>query len=166
MAPRTKKTKVYGVRKQWKLLCEYSLARDGDQTKMSLDDTLYESGPTIGEFLMRHYLSKCVAPMIKAATAAAENPVVEDPPQDTCEAVPPPPSVTPQPIVSASSPVVSTIPDVPTVVVPAPVPGPLTDIPKKRDREDSGDPPKKKLQRIAVKRPKTVDPKHTVTIVA
>lgn len=67
MAPRTKKPKTYGVRKQWKFLCEYALSNDGDVSKILPDHPLYEGGPTVAQFLLQHYLTRCIAPALKAA---------------------------------------------------------------------------------------------------
>lgn len=55
-----------GPKKTWKLLAEYAVARGGDISKMSASDVIYEGGPTVGGFLMTHYLTKCVAPLMKA----------------------------------------------------------------------------------------------------
>ncbi len=79
-----RKTKKYGIRKQWKMLCEYATERNGDITNMKTGDYLYEGGPTIGDFLLQHYLSKCIAPaMRRAATAATEAPKPPEPTPNT-----------------------------------------------------------------------------------
>lgn len=80
MAPKQKsQKKPFGIRKQWKLLAEYALARDGKPENMSCSDTLYEDGPTVGNFLVNHYVSRCIAPALKAAAAQAEKAAAADP---------------------------------------------------------------------------------------
>lgn len=75
-----RKAKKYGIRKQWKMLCEYATERNGDITNMKTSDNLYEGGPTIGDFLLQHYLSKCIAPALRrAATSTAEAPKDPEP---------------------------------------------------------------------------------------
>lgn len=72
--PAQRKPKKYGIRKQWKMLCEYATERNGEIANMKIDDVLYEGGPTVGEFLLQHYLNKCIAPALRrvAAKAATE----------------------------------------------------------------------------------------------
>lgn len=72
MTPKQKsQKKPVSVRKQWKLLAEYALAREGKPEKMACDDTLYEDGPTVGSFLINHYVSRCISPAMKIAAAKA-----------------------------------------------------------------------------------------------
>lgn len=77
-----KNGKVLGARKQWKLLSEYAVSKNGDIETMKLDDLLYPGGPTIGKFLLTHYVAKCVSPALSSkkeqpsvvADAKAEEP--------------------------------------------------------------------------------------------
>lgn len=58
--------KPLGARKQWKLLAEYAVVHNGDPKRMNAGDILHENGPSIGEFLIAHYVSRCVVPAIKS----------------------------------------------------------------------------------------------------
>lgn len=73
-------TKGLGARKQWKMLCEYATQKNGDVSQMCLDDHLYPEGPTIGKFLLDHYVTKCVTPSLsaRARIAAAAAPVATE----------------------------------------------------------------------------------------
>lgn len=76
MVSRQKNLKPFGARRQWKLLSEYAVARNGDPTKMNAGDIFYENGPSVGEFLIRHYVSRCVIPAIKPPP----QPILQDSP--------------------------------------------------------------------------------------
>ncbi|KAI9549617.1 hypothetical protein GHT06_003803 [Daphnia sinensis] len=44
-----RKAKKYGIRKQWKMLCEYATERNGDITNMKTSDNLYEAAALLSE---------------------------------------------------------------------------------------------------------------------
>lgn len=74
--PKKASKKPPSYRKQWKLLCEYAVARHGKPDAMNLSDTVYEHGPTVGDFLLTHFLTRVVMPLLKPVPV--EEPVPEE----------------------------------------------------------------------------------------
>lgn len=142
MVPHQKNSKPFGARKQWKLLSEYAVARDGDPAKMHAGDILHENGPSVGEFLIRHYVSRCVMPAIKPS------PKVAQPIPPNSPVAPPPEPLTPVP----ESVKADEIGDV--VVTPLRV----------EKRKTSSTDLVKKTARVAPKKIKTDDPVKSIVI--
>lgn len=159
MAPRTKKPKTYGVRKQWKFLCEYALSNDGDVSKILPDHPLYEGGPTVSQFLLQHYLTRCIAPAIKAAAQQeAQAKSTEQEGTTGPEAVPEPIDANPA---NNETDVVGTADgEIETELVACPDP-PATEPPRKRGHKETEAP----LTR-PFKKPKAREPKKVMTIAA
>lgn len=140
-----KNIKPVGLRKQWKILSEYALARNGDPSKMSCADVLYENGPSVGEFLIAHYVARCVSPMLKTVTTK----ILEEPVPANSPVAPTPEPITPLPVLAEQ------LEDVAVVT-------PLAS--EKRSAFQITDPPKKKPRVSGAKKPKLVEPNVTIVL--